>query len=349
MRFSVIAGPRQRPDLGQSASDAWWTYIEDAVMAEKLGFDAVYFGEHHFCFASGNSAPLMMLAQVASRTEHIRVGTSVICAPFHNPLRLAEDVAAVDMVSRGRFDLGISVGSQWEEFQTFGISPKERFGRTWETIDIIERCLHSGEETFDHHGKYYDFPGVNWIMQPIQKRIPILWGGFAPQGVARAAERGYHLIAPDVTGTYERVMREHGRRPEQHLIGFVTMLSIAKTRKDAFAAIAPHALWVNNTYALRRDLEGIKPPESATITIEQLRNAWESGSAIGLFSPVAGTVDDIIDHYLPIVRGERGLITHIGIEVRPPGTTTEAAQRTMTLFAREVMPVLKDEAAKRGI
>jgi alkanesulfonate monooxygenase SsuD/methylene tetrahydromethanopterin reductase-like flavin-dependent oxidoreductase (luciferase family) len=96
-------------------------------------------------------------------------------------------------------------------------------------------------------------------MQPIQKRIPILWGGFSPQGVARAAERGYHLIAPDVTGTYERVMREQGRQPEKHLIGFVTMLNIAGTREEAFAATAPHALWVNNIYALRRNLEGTSP------------------------------------------------------------------------------------------
>lgn len=290
-----------------------------------------------------------MLTHVAARTERIRVGTSVICAPFHNPLRLAEDIAGVDIVSKGRFELGISVGSQWEEFQTFGISPKERFGRTWKIIDIIERCLHSGEETFDHHGRYYDFPSVHWIMQPIQKRIPILWGGFSPQGVRRAAERGYHLIAPDVTGIYERVMRERGRRPEEHLIGFVTLINIAGTREEAFAAIAPHALWVNNIYALRRDLEGNQPPESLRISMERFRRAWENGQAVGLFDPIAGTVEDVIKHYLPIVRGERGLITHIGIEVRPPSTTTEAAHRTMTLFAQEVMPVLKAEAAKRGI
>ncbi len=176
-------------------------------------------------------------------------------------------------------------------------SPKTGVGTCYVICSRVEAgCLHSGEETFDHHGRYYDFPGVHWIMQPIQKRIPILWGGFFPQGVARAAERGYHLIAPDVTGTYERVMRERGRQPENYLIGFVTLINIARTREEAFAPIAPHALWVNNTYALRRDLEGNKPPESARIRIEQLRNTWESGKAVGLFDPVAGTVEDIINH-----------------------------------------------------
>ena len=145
MRFSLIAGPRQRADLGQTAADAWWNYVEDALFAEKLGFDAAYVGEHHFCFASGNSSPFVMLAQIAARTERIRVGTSITCLPFHNPLRVAEDVAAVDIVSKGRFDFGVGVGSQFEEFETFGIDPKERFGRSWEALDIIERCLHGGE------------------------------------------------------------------------------------------------------------------------------------------------------------------------------------------------------------
>lgn len=349
MRFSIIAGPRQRPDLGQSAADAWSNYIDDAVLAERLGYDAVYFGEHHFCFASGNSSPLTMAAVVAARTSRIRIGTSVICAPFHNPLRLAEDIAAVDIASHGRFDLGVAVGSQWEEFQTFGIDPKERFGRTWEIIDIIERCLHGTDETFDHHGKYYDFPGVRWIMQPVQQRIPILWGGFGPQGVRRAAERGYHLIAPDVTGTYQQVMREHGRRPEDHLIGFVNMVSIGGTWEDAFQAIAEPCQWVGNQYALRRDLSGNQPPESARLSMETIRHGAMTGERVSLFVPEVGTVEQITEKFLSIIRGERGLITHIGLEVRPPGTRTEDAHRTMRLFAEHVMPVLKKEAAQRGI
>src|SRR5262249_1323214 len=69
MRFSIIGAPRQRSDLGETAAQAWWDWVEDAVLAEELGFDAVYTGEHHFCFASGNSSPLVLLAHVAARTE----------------------------------------------------------------------------------------------------------------------------------------------------------------------------------------------------------------------------------------------------------------------------------------
>ena len=88
MRFSLMCAPRQRWDRGETAAQAWRNFMSDALLAERLGFDAVYVGEHHFCFASGNSSPLVWLTQLAAQTERIRVGTSVICAAFHNPLRL---------------------------------------------------------------------------------------------------------------------------------------------------------------------------------------------------------------------------------------------------------------------
>jgi hypothetical protein len=67
---------------------------------------------------------------------------------------------------------------------------------------------------------------------------------------------------------------------------------------------------------------------------------------MGLFSPIAGTVDDVVAQMMPMVQGRMGILTHIGIEARPPGTKTEDARRTMTLFANEVMPVLRAEAEK---
>lgn len=348
MRFSVVCGPRQRADLGESAADAWRNFVGDGVLADQLGFDAFSVGEHHFCFASGNSAPLAMLANLAAKTERIRLGTTVICAPFHNPLTLAENVAAVDIASNGRFELGIGVGSQWEEFQTFGVDPKERFGRTWEVIDIVERCLHGEDPDFDWQGKYFSFPGVRWIMPPVQKRIPIFWGGFGPQGVRRAAERGYHLIAPDVTGVYQAVMAEHGRDPKDHLIGFANPLSIAPTREAAFEAVAEPCMWVCNQYALRKDLDGVQPPDSARVTMDDMRRAWDTGAQVGFANPAGGTVEDAIARLLPIVRGEHGLITNLVLEFRQPGVATENAHRSMRLFAEEVMPVLKAEAAKAG-
>jgi alkanesulfonate monooxygenase SsuD/methylene tetrahydromethanopterin reductase-like flavin-dependent oxidoreductase (luciferase family) len=346
MRFSVIAGPRQNYEMGQSAADAWHNYVQDAVRAEELGFDAFYIGEHHFCYTSGNSSPLIMLAHMAALTKRIRLGTSIICAPFHHPLRLAEDCAAVDIVSNGRFDLGIGVGSQWEEFQTFKINPEERFARTWEIIDILELCLNSGQKEFSYEGKYYSFPKIEWILRTVQKKIPIFWGGTGPVGSRRAGERGYHLIAPDVSGEYAKAMLANGRRPEDALVGFVNSLTMAPTREEAFQAYAAAALFVSNQYAKRPNLKGEVPPQTALLTMEDMRRGWDTGKPVSFNTPSGGTVDDVLKRFLPIVRGEQGLITHIGLEFRPPGVSTPNVERSMKMFATEVMPVLREEAAK---
>ncbi|MBZ0129146.1 MAG: LLM class flavin-dependent oxidoreductase [Rhodobacteraceae bacterium] len=344
MRFSYIGGPRQRPDLKQPAKEAWQNFVDDGLRAEKLGFDSFFIGEHHFCFASGNSSPFVMLAEVAARTERIRVGTSITCLPFHNPLRVAEDIAAVDIVSKGRFDFGFGVGSQYREFHTFGIPYKDRFARTWEAVDIIERCLSGIEEEFSHAGKYYNFPDIRWIIPPYQEKVPFFWGGFGPQGVKRAAERGFNLVAPDVTGMFCKTIRESGGKPEDKFIGFAHHLAVGKTREAAFEAIAEPSLWVNNIYATRRELDGSYPPESNRISMEAFRKGHAEGKPVGMFAPIAGTVEDVIERFLPIVRGETGLINHIMLEFRPPGTKTADVERSMTLFAKEVMPVLKAEA-----
>jgi alkanesulfonate monooxygenase SsuD/methylene tetrahydromethanopterin reductase-like flavin-dependent oxidoreductase (luciferase family) len=362
MRFSLLIGARQRPDLGQTAAQAQKIYFSDALLAEEIGLDAVYFGEHHFCFAGGYSSPLTMIAAVAARTSRIRIGTGVTCAPFHNPLRLAEDIASIDILSGGRFDLGIGVGSQWEEFQTFGIDPKERFGRTWEIIDIIEKCMRSPvDEVFDWKGKYYDFPGVRWIMQPVQKRIPILWGGFGVQGVKQAAERGYHLFAPDVTGTYRKTVEASGRNPRDYLIGFVNKISIADNFDDAIEAVADAHAVVSNEYAFRRNMDGNQPEIVKPFTRADIIDCARRGRAsIGEppkkgerpppFSvPTAGTVSDIRDYLIKRVRGQHGLITHMCINAREPGVATEHTHRTMRLFAQEIMPALKEEAKRHGV
>jgi alkanesulfonate monooxygenase SsuD/methylene tetrahydromethanopterin reductase-like flavin-dependent oxidoreductase (luciferase family) len=347
VRFSVIAGPRQRPDREQTAAEAWKLYIDDIIRADQLGFDSAFIGEHHFCFAQGNSSPFVFLAEAAARTEHIRIGTSVICMPFHNPLRVAEDIAAVDIVSNGRFDFGVGVGSQYEEFETFGIDSAERYGRTWEAIDLIDRCLHSGEEEFSHKGKYFTFPNVRWIIPPVQERVPIWWGGFGPQGVRRAAEHGYNLIATDVTGAYAQTLSERGQRAEDHYVGFTTMVSVARTREEAFDAIGDPCAFVNNVYATRRQLDGTWPGDEGKTSIEALRTGNENQKEdVAMFSPVADTVDGVIERLLPMVRGERGFLNHIGVELRPPGTDTAHVEKSMNLFAKEVIPVLREEFDK---
>ena len=107
MQYALINGVRNHPDSAYALQDVYSDYISDAVLAEELGFTHTWYGEHHFRECQWTGSPMMVAAAVAARTERIRVGTSVVLLPFHDPIRVAEDAAIADILSNGRFDLGV--------------------------------------------------------------------------------------------------------------------------------------------------------------------------------------------------------------------------------------------------
>jgi alkanesulfonate monooxygenase SsuD/methylene tetrahydromethanopterin reductase-like flavin-dependent oxidoreductase (luciferase family) len=178
-------------------------------LGENHGFDDVWLSEHHFIEDGYLPSILPVAAAIAARTNRIRIASGVLLMPFHNPIRLAEDIATVDVISGGRFELGVGIGFKREEFQGFGVSSKERGARTDQSLEIIRRAL-SGE-TVTFKSDFFDFQNIKVTPEPIQKPHPPIWlGGFTPAALRRAA-------VPDrLQRPREDVCR--GRRP-RHLSG----------------------------------------------------------------------------------------------------------------------------------
>ena len=195
MQYALINGVRNHPDSAYALQDVYSDYISDAVLAEELGFTHTWYGEHHFRDCQWTGSPMMVATAVAARTERIRVGTSVVLLPFHDPIRVAEDAAIADILSNGRFDLGVGPGSQYEEVITFGKDPAEMNQRSWEMVDWIQRAF-TEPGMFSHKGRFYDIPDMTFTTKPVQDPLPMWWGGMGPKNLARAAERGMNLIAP---------------------------------------------------------------------------------------------------------------------------------------------------------
>src|SRR5215468_3286725 len=170
MKLVVTMGIRQLPSHRRPLQELYREHLEEAVLAEELGFDNVWASEHHFSEDAWNPSPVTFLAAVAGRTERVRIGTYVLLLPLHNPVRIAEDIAVLDNISGGRVDLGVGVGSSPEEFRTFGIPIENRLGRTFEALRIIERCF--SVEEFSHAGKYYKFPDIHLTTRPVQRPGP---------------------------------------------------------------------------------------------------------------------------------------------------------------------------------
>jgi alkanesulfonate monooxygenase SsuD/methylene tetrahydromethanopterin reductase-like flavin-dependent oxidoreductase (luciferase family) len=125
----------------QSADRLYREILNQITRGENNGFDDVWLSERHFIEDGYLPSILPVAAAIAARTDRIRIVSGVLLVPFHNPVRLAEDIATVDVISGGRFELGAGAGCKREEFEGFGVALKERGARTNQSLEIICRAL----------------------------------------------------------------------------------------------------------------------------------------------------------------------------------------------------------------
>ena len=165
-------------------------------MADHLGFDRVWLAELQHAEDAHNAASVALLTAVARQTERIRIANYLVTLAFQNPLLVAEDAALLDIVSNGRFDLGIGIGigtgPMAGECAVFGIDRKRAAVRTFEALDIIERCW--AGEPFVHSGEHFRFNEVANMPEPVQPGGPrIYMAASGPKSVAQTVERGYQF------------------------------------------------------------------------------------------------------------------------------------------------------------
>lgn len=179
MRFGYGLITCQRPpDDPRTDEDLYREVVERCVAAEAAGFDSAWVSEHHFLDDGYMPSLLVTAAAIAQATSKIEIGTGVLLAPLHDPIRIAEDAATVDLLSGGRLILGLGAGWRAEEFDVFGVDQSERAARMRRTVATLRGAW--GQGTFAYDGKQ-----VNVTPKPAQP-IPIWLGGFAPGAIKRA-------------------------------------------------------------------------------------------------------------------------------------------------------------------
>ena len=137
MRFSVLTLGDNYPAL-RSHQQFYGEVIDEAIVAEALGYWGFWVGEHHFDASQRVfPSPQMMLAAIAQRTERIRLGTGVSILPVNDPIRLAEDLASRDLLRQGRVDVGVGRGYQPHEFAGFNVDINTTKDRFWEALEVI--------------------------------------------------------------------------------------------------------------------------------------------------------------------------------------------------------------------
>jgi probable F420-dependent oxidoreductase len=269
--YSSIANPPRGDQIDRCIDEV----IAEAQLAESVGFDSCFFGEHHQDADGFLPSPLIVATAVAARTRTLRVGTSVILLPLHHPVHLAEDAITLDLVSKGRLVIGVGIGYQPADFNAFAVPMDERLARFEESVEILRLCW--AGEPFSFRGKHYTLEDVRIMPRPYQKNGPPLWIGASVAAAARRAGR----IADGFVGTpstslanataltteYVRATREAGR--PAHVVQMRDAW-VAKTRAEADAVYGPHVMTAYKYYWDNKLAEFRSIPAGTPFTLENL-------------------------------------------------------------------------------
>jgi alkanesulfonate monooxygenase SsuD/methylene tetrahydromethanopterin reductase-like flavin-dependent oxidoreductase (luciferase family) len=308
--------------------------FEQIRWADQHGFDNVWLSEHHLVEDGYAPSVLPIAAAIAAQTKTIRIGSAIMILPLHNPIRVAEDAATVDVISGGRFELGVSVGYKVEENLSFGIPKTERGRRTNEGLEIIRRLLEG--ETVNFKGKYYEVSQAQLAPLPVQQpRLPIWAGGFTPPGAQRAAKYADGFMAvggpsKELFDSYVAALKALGK-PTTHLRlagGFFWLIPAADPEKS-WREAAPHVLYQLNLFAEWFEKSGM--PLLPKIRDEN--HLRELG--------ILNVVD--VDTCIAMIRGFSDAVplTHYYSFTLPPGLPASWIQPHLELFASKVIPAFR--------
>ena len=325
------------PDGVRSIAEEYEDVLALARVADAVGFDAFWVSEHHGAADGYLPSLAVMLAAVAAVTRRLTLGTAVALAPFHHPLRFAEDCAVLDQLSRGRLIVGLGAGWRKEEFRAFGVPLAERAGRTDEFVRVCRAAWE--QEVFSFRGRYFAYRNVRVTPKPVG-RLPLMLGGTAPGAVARAGRLadGYvgtpmHRIEEfrRAVGIFDEAARAAGRNPDRLSLGYHvnTWVSLdgtipAEVRTAMWHQIGTYRMWHEEDDA-GRPASGFPPIDDAAIAART----------------VAGTPAEVVDQIRPWVEEFAGRELHVIVRLHYPGMCREEAERAVRLFAAEVIPPLR--------
>jgi alkanesulfonate monooxygenase SsuD/methylene tetrahydromethanopterin reductase-like flavin-dependent oxidoreductase (luciferase family) len=338
MRFGVCYNIDYHPEIHGSPSGYFDEILEQVDLLEALGYDTVWFSEHHtHGYSFGN--PCVIAAAAAQRTKRIRIGTGVSLLPLHHPIMLAEQYGMLDVISRGRLEYGIGRGFLTREYDWLKIPLSESHSRYREAADfIIKAWTEEGPVSF--HGQHFDVDDYHYFPKPLQRPFPPIYGSAnSPESALWTGQKGLHmgtaLFVPDRDGvgnlikSYRGALAENGFDPKTREVSVITQVYCAPTKAEAlrdggdyatnyyrhFSKLAGHTEFFTDVRGEELDVDNrvyLGDPADLVARIGQLEEEW----GVGL------------------------LLMEVAQGRAPPDKVKQA----LTLFGREVMPKLQDPA-----
>lgn len=357
------------------AADLFHRYYDEWLLADELGYD-IMMNEHHATATCMASAVVVTLAIMARETKHARI--LVLGYPIANrpdPLRAAEELATIDVISRGRLEMGFVKGVPYE-VPVANLNPVLTMDRFWEAHDFILKAMSSHDEPFNWEGEYFHYRHVNVWPRCYQDPHPPVWVTTSSRGNARQIGGHGHVMATmsvgyqakDLFDAYREAYRAGGRgEPKVDRFAYLGTVSVAATESEArrraehlaqYFHTAPlvhppfrnpagylsaednaRILKLNGKFPPRNFTKDGRPVSLATATVQELIDAAimfcgtpdQVYQQITEFSDAVGGIGNLL------MMGQAGHMSH--------ADTVD----NLTLFAKEVMPRLKEYTAKRNL
>lgn len=308
--------------------------IDLGVEAERLGFDSIWTTEHHFVDDGYMPSLLVVSGALAAVTSRVEIGTGVVLAPLHHPLRLAEDAATAQLLSGGRLTLGLGLGWNPIEFEGFGVDMQRRGKAMEEILAILPRAW-SGQP-FRHQGEVYDFPELGVRPAP-HEQIPILIGGGAEPAIRRAGRLADGLFSNAgrsgfvdqvrwATEELERVGRDVG---EFRFVHYSILLPASSTDRgwSDYGEHVAHLLWKYSDMEASATRPG-SPPAAPGLDGERPPLSR---------STLVGTADHIVEE-LNRLREDAGVPVDFVARSFLPSLSSDLQADLMGRLATEVAP-----------
>lgn len=309
--------------------------LREAIRGEELGFHSVWLEEHHGVRDHYWPSPIVALAGFATRTNKISLGTDIIVLPFYDPVRVAEDVALVDVISGGRFVLGVAIGYRPDEFNLFRVPLKRRGARFEEQVRIIRALWAQDQVDFD--GEFYQLHGARIEPKPIAKpHLPIWIGGWGPLSLRRAAELGDAWIPGPTAGLEKLLTCQDSYHEALAAAGKAVPETVPLTRELVIAETNEQANELAEKYLLINYRDEYGGGWEHPLIGKEDASPVDKLDALGRDRFIVGSPDRCVEIIQRFV--DSFGVNHLIFRLYFPGMPHEHIMRELELLSKEVMP-----------
>jgi alkanesulfonate monooxygenase SsuD/methylene tetrahydromethanopterin reductase-like flavin-dependent oxidoreductase (luciferase family) len=342
-------------NVDQPLEEMYDDLLTEAALAEKCGFSHIWLAEHHFNNYIAQPAPMQLAAMLADRTTTVKIGIAVVVLPFYHPLRLAGELAQLDVLLKGRLVATLGRGAFRFEAYAMGqdMTDEENRELCSESIQILAATLRSRMRAVDHKGKRWQFENVTIIPPSYSKTSPDLWvaaqsplsaewavklcveSGLRPQIFCSQLRRPFSVIS-DVHSAYKKALASYGKGLEDGTFAVNQVVYVAdsvdQARSDAFGTVYPLNRGVYNLIAVA----GAARDHVRDGVVTETPLVDEPSEDELLAGTVIGDTEFVIEHLRPYAElGVDHLSLHTNI-----GLPHELVSKSLTLFSQGVMPHL---------